>query len=255
MLVACSAKNIKLYNPANQIDARKQSVIGFGLFRRVPSLLFSDSAMSFGISNIELSEVVSVDDKNKKVATTLFIPEKPIEVKEGDKKVYYGQTPNLENYFTLLIRDVNKKYCISKITWTESRTYSCGPGCQRTQTIIFNRYPNPYQSFKALPIQSEPGKIVFKGITEMQDADTTEEDPETAPYKFYDLILFKKKWKKTVLNPTSDFELKNLKKYYFLNKEDTDPSSAKKRFFTSIIERQGSGYWKEEATKELAKLK
>lgn len=254
MFVACSARNIKIHNPANPNEQKKFSIFAFALFKKAPSL-FGEFAMPFNITNIELSEVLTVDEKNKKVGVTPFYPEKTIEVQEGDNKAIYGQVSNLEKYYAMLLKDEKKKYCITKVTWTRQDTVSCGPNCTRTITTTYNRYPNPYQSFKAFPIQAEPGKISFKGIVEMKEAEIQEDDPENPPFKFFEFVFLTKKWKKTLINPVIDFSWNDLKKEYFLNKEDTDPSSAKKRFLTKFIERQATGFWKEESEKELAKIK
>jgi len=246
----CATEKIRMHNPATPTEVRKQSVVGFGLYRKyTDGLIPIEHALVFTRQHISISEVVSIDEKNKTVVTKPATDIMQVTTEqEGDKTVRYGMAPNLDPFFTFLIPYIRKKYCVTRVTWE-------GIGCGGKCRVRVWRTPNPYQSFKALPLAGTPGKIVFKGLYRMDELNTTEDDPEK--YKFYEMVLLKKKWKKNMMVKTeeSDYKKQYIRSNYNRYESDTDAASVPRNFFIQISERQESGYWKDQADQALSQLK
>ncbi len=253
----CEPKNYRIHNPATPLESEKQAIVGFGCYRLTSGLFGKGAEIG---PRITLVEVISVDDKNKKLVTAPFEYENPSEVKEGSETIYYTNKITMKNFYVMLLLDAKKKYAIQSITWTES----CGQKCTYSVTKNFTLY----DSFKALPIQAKANEINFRGVHQVSIVETSDDDPDglNDPTTELGEILKKTfssyKKKKAILNIAEEEitknELDELKKDFYdqkiFYKGKLEPKWAEEKFLKEFIVNQKDGYWKVKAEAKLAKM-
>jgi hypothetical protein len=251
-ILNCESRKVRLHNPSNLENGNRQSIIAFGHYR-LESGIFGKIGSTDSI--LTLVEVISVNDNNKSVITSPFIPEEPIKVEQGSDIVYFNNVIIENGYYTLLLLDTNKKYAIQKLDWY----VNCGQGCQRSYSLNFDIY----DSFKTLPIQSKPGEINFLGIKQIKIVDSNEENSnEKEKINNDSMSSFIKKItpqfnRKAVLSDGEPDiikeELDNVKKLFY-EENSYDKISAERNFLKKFIVRQKEGYWKDKAEIKLSQL-
>lgn len=141
----------RIAEPADQ----RMGIVAFVLYLHDPKpsgLMAREYAMS--LDYITIAEVVSVDDAKHRVQLKpLTLPQRIMGEKDEPNKIqyYYGHYAGLGACFVYAFTDPTKSYVVQS-----------GGARRGDTTTSFST--GPYRSFKALPIQSEPGKIKFLGV-------------------------------------------------------------------------------------------
>lgn len=160
-------------------------MIGFGFFiyspkeKNIVNVVQSSSGTLYTdlrLDSVQLEEVVNIDDKRKKLTTKPIDSVEPVVIEpEGRARVTYEESyySRTDNFFVFVSPNPEKKYVITEIAYSFRK--SGGKGLMVTVT---RRYPvDPYKSFRALPIQSIPGKINFLGTFMGNILETSPNDP------------------------------------------------------------------------------
>lgn len=274
----CTSGAWRLHNPKTSAEGEKQTVVGFGHFRigSVTQYLLGDSPELD--STFSLIEVVSVDDKNKKIITG-----KPFEQQEfikGNKEdkleVFWGNTINnatsvddcisakkrgdsvcnmtksiIKSHFdSFLFLDPNKQYVIKSMHWTEY----CGNGCRKA----INWPMNLYESYKALPIQGKAGAVNFQGIYKIELKQVLSEDENACLEEFQNtkINFCDSKRRKLIITKVDDLPKEGYEnvKEAFYEEAKVNPKNAEIKYLKNLIQIQNNGYWKEKAEARLAAI-
>lgn len=251
-IVNCESQMVRLHNPNNIDIGGKQAIVAFGHYR-LESGIFGKTGSTDSI--LTLVEVISVNDNNKSVVTSPFIPEEPIKVEQGSDTIYFNNVIMEDGYYTILLLDTKKKYAIQSLRWY----VKCGQGCVRS---FYERF-NIYDSFKTLPIQAEPGVINFLGIKQIKIVDLNEESSNEKEKinddrieSFIKTITPQFNRKAVLSDGEQDIikeELHNVKKNFY-EENSYNKISAERNFLKKFIVRQKEGYWKDKAEIKLNQL-
>lgn len=275
----CKSGAWRLHNPNPTTEGEKQTVVGFGHYRfgSVTKYLLGNAPEVD--STFTLVEVVSVDDKNKRIVIG-----KPFEIqefvkgnKEGELEVFWGNAINnvtsiddcisakkrgenvcnltksiiVSHFDSFLFLDPKKQYAISRVHWIES----CGgKGCRRTISWPINIY----ESFKVLPIRGKAGTVNFQGIYKFELKQISAENKSECFEEFQNKVVdyCDSENRKLVIAkvdslPNEGYEY--IKEAYY---EDGKVSSKNSeiKYLKNLIQIQNNGYWKEKAEERLTAI-
>jgi hypothetical protein len=238
----CTAKDVRLANPATPEEGAKQGVVAFGIYRvfkgsdLLKKLTFEKRAAR---DFLNIVEVTSVNDVNR---TATFL-NKPVVNDDSD----FSQTKkvNLNLFYRIIIPDSNKKYAIESLTYIDS----CGKNCIRTITCPFDIY----ESFKKIPIQITSANIQFLGIQQIDFMKASEN--EIGCYENNKEIK-KGGFKPIFIQGEDSIKTEVIsylaESYYFAQR--VEPKNAELKFLRDFIDIQKEGDWKIKAEERLAAL-
>lgn len=241
-LLDCTAKDVRLADPATPEESAKQGVVAFGIYRvfkgsdLLKKLTFEQRAARNFLNIVEVTSVNDVD-RTASFSNKLVINE------ENDSS--QTRKVNLNLFYRVLIPDSNKKYAIESLTYIDS----CGKNCIKTITCPFDIY----ESFKKFPIQITSTNIQFLGIQQMDFKKASEN--EIGCYQHNKEI--RKGGFKPIFIPGEDSIKRNVlsylaESYYFA--QQVEPKYAEIKFLRDFINNQKEGDWKIKAEERLAAL-
>ena len=252
----CTAKDVRLANPATPEEGAKQGVVAFGIYfcatddgyLKFPEM---DSQFSGEIRDITLVQVISIDHKNKILDTI------PVKLKDefiANRDLHSNLVSNDGNAIhTILVQDTKKKYAIESF-----RSYvPIETGYQNKRRYQLLTCPlNVYESFKALPIQANAGEVKFLGIFNNGDG-LVKPNPNSPLCNITNYrSLESDGWRTSITRgdkSTSKHKLDGLETLFFLGSE-IDPKNAELKFLRDFIDVQKEGYWRIKAEERLAAL-
>ncbi|WP_241686778.1 plasminogen-binding receptor Lp30 [Leptospira stimsonii] len=264
ILVAnCTKEIVRVQNPVSDQEKLSYGVIGFGLYVYNPrhqdllNLFSKDSGTIFhelGTDGVRFSEILLKDSKNIPKDVRRYPNENPVKAEIVESTQYYdGKTGYLSPFYLLLSFDASKEYTITGVNYLYQVT--CGQNCRR---IVFRNFPlDPSKSFRAFPIKTKAGEIIFGGIMMAKVVPTAQDDPYgisddtpklTEIFSGNKVAIQLEPGEEYIKKMESDF----LRKYFYGGV--VDDKNAEKLFYESIIKAYPQGYWKSLAERKKTAL-
>ncbi|HRG44910.1 MAG TPA: hypothetical protein PLX69_04335 [Leptospiraceae bacterium] len=258
----CTAKDVRLANPATPEEGAKQGVVAFGFYKIMqdpfdlnigPGYLlrtarkaasgekdaFDEPGSGLAAEvNITPSfvEIISIDDKNKKAETVALKFNEPVPIEASNTNFFLTNFISPKNFHVIHLNS-ERKYAIDSLKWI----IHCGNYC--TETITCNL--DVYKSFKSNPIQATTGGIKFFGLHKIN----IEKQSENERYSFVCNINNALSTEEMAIK----YKLKNVIEAFYLGQQ-IEAKYAEIKFLRDFIDVQKEGYWRIKAEERLAAL-
>ncbi len=268
-LFHCTAKDIRLADPATPEESAKQGVVAFGVYvyGDRPYSLFREWYGYAPVVDVSLVEVTVVDNKNRKIETLPFLKTEFLKSTNDSNTDFYvsnylrvtvnpthtnkelnirNNLPEPVNPIHAFIRPNSKKeYTIESVSFEINFD-------NRMSKVICPL--NQYDSLTTLPLKPLAGKVTFLGLFRLTGTLASNEDGSCSTNTRVGFISGNSK---PILNRSDESEVANrMKPYaeYFHLENKLDPKNAELKFLRGVINVQKEGYWRIKAEERLAVL-
>jgi hypothetical protein len=265
----CTAKDVRLANPATPEEGAKQGVVAFGIYvyGDRPYSLFRDWYGYAHVLDVSLVEVTVVDNKKRRIETLPFLKTEFLKATKDSSMDFY-----ISNYLRVTVNPIhtNEEFNIrnnlpdpinpihafilpdSKKEYTlESVSFQINVD-NRVSKVICPL--NQYDSITTLPLKPLAGKVTFLGLFRLTGTLATNEDGSCSTNT---RMGFMSGNSKPILKKSDELEVTNKMKPYaeWFNLENkVEPKNAELKFLRDFIDVQKEGYWRFKAEERLAAL-